>query len=210
MADPDGFRVEAVWGKARVAPVTTQVQPWNVGEQREREGGPKRLVPTPANVLRLGHVVLGVSNMGATWKWWQSRFGLLVSDEVRAPNGNVAALFVRCDRGGEAVDHHAFNFASFPGLPPAFHHAASEVADLDDLVMGNARLAERGYVHDWGIGRHILGSQVFDYWKGPFGHRIEHWTDGDYFDASVPPNIADIPTMLGHQWGPAAPPNFAV
>ncbi len=209
LTDPDGYRVEVVAGKLRAAPLAAAApQAWNVGEQRDREGVAKRLVSAPASVLRLGHIVLAVTNMAATWAWWQSRFGLLVSDEVQAPNGDVAAMFVRCDCGAEAVDHHALNFAAIPGMPATFHHAAFEVADLDDLMVGNAFLAERGYVHDWGIGRHILGSQVFDYWKDPFGHRVEHWTDGDYFDASVPPNVADIPTMLGHQWGPAAPADF--
>ena len=147
--------------------------------------------------------------MQASWDWWQSRFGLLLSDEVRAPNGDVAALFIRCDRGDEAVDHHTLNFARFPGLPPKFHHAAFEVADLDDLMVGSKFLEEKGYQHDWGIGRHILGSQVFDYWKDPFGNRVEHWTDGDLFDATVPTNIIDISVMLGHQWGPPSPEDFA-
>lgn len=209
LTDPNGYRVEVVAGKARASAVSGIVpQAWNVGDKRDRERVAKRLVPAPAHVRRLGHVVLAVADMAATWAWWESRFGLLVSDEVHAPNGDVAAMFVRCNCGDEPVDHHALNFASIPGMPAKFHHAAFEVADLDDLIIGNEFLAGRNYQHDWGIGRHILGSQVFDYWKDPFGHRVEHWTDGDYFDASEPPNVTDIATMLGHQWGPAAPENF--
>ena len=208
--DPDGYRVEVIADKERVAPLPiASTGGWNIAERHERAGEAKRVPVAPAHVVRLGHVVMGVSDMTRTWDWWQSRFGLLISDEVRAPGGDVAALFIRCDRGSEAVDHHTLNFASIPGAPPKFHHAAFEVADLDDLMAGNRYLAEKGYRHDWGVGRHILGSQVFDYWKDPFGHRVEHWTDGDLFDASVPMNVADIPTMLGHQWGPAAPADFA-
>jgi catechol 2,3-dioxygenase-like lactoylglutathione lyase family enzyme len=162
----------------------------------------------PAQVVRLGHVVLGVTDMAKTWDWWQSRFGLLVSDEVRAPNGDLAALFIRCDRGDEPVDHHTLNFASIPGIPAKFHHAAFEVVDFDDLMAGSQHLNAKGYRHDWGVGRHILGSQVFDYWRDPWGHRIEHWTDGDLFDAHAPVTVADLPTMMGHQWGPAAPADF--
>lgn len=143
--------------------------------------------------------------MTKTRDWWQSRSGLLVSDEVQAPTGDVAALFIRCDRGDEPADHHTLNFASIPGVPPKFHHAAFEVADLDDLMAGSHYLEERGYQHDWGVGRHILGSQVFDYWRDPWGHRVEHWTDGDLFDVSTPKNVTDLPTMMGHQWGPASP-----
>ena len=208
--DPDGFRVEAVAGKADAAlhPHGSR-DPWNVVARRERAGTAKRVASGPASVVRLGHVVMNVSDMARSWEWWRSRFGLLASDEVRAPNGDVAALFIRCDRGDEPVDHHTLNFASVPGLPPKFHHAAFEVADLDDLMAGGRHLEEKGYTHDWGVGRHILGSQVFDYWKDPWGNRVEHWTDGDLFDATVPTNVTDIPTMLGHQWGPAAPRDFA-
>jgi hypothetical protein len=77
------------------------------------------------------------------------------------------------------------------------------------LMAGSQHLKTKGYRHDWGVGRHILGSQVFDYWRDPWGHRIEHWTDGDLFDANEPVNVTDVPTMMGHQWGPAAPADFA-
>jgi hypothetical protein len=42
----------------------------------------------------------------------------------------------------------------------------------------------------------------------PWGHLIEQWTDGDFFAGDVPPSVTDIPTMLGRQWGPPAPPDF--
>ncbi len=210
LRDPDGFAVEVVAGKARVAPLPDGSRaPWNVAFRRERAGASKRLVQGPASVVRLGHVVLGVTNAQASWEWWRDRFGLIMSDEVQAPDGNMAAAFIRCDRGNEHVDHHTLNFAAIPGVPARFHHAAFEVADLDDLMAGNRFLVEKGYRHDWGIGRHVLGSQVFDYWRDPWGHRVEHWTDGDVFNASVAPNVTDIPTMLGHQWGPSAPADFA-
>ena len=35
----------------------------------------------------------------------------------------------------------------------------------------------------WGIGRHVLGSQLFDYWFDPDGFEYEHYTDGDVFTA---------------------------
>jgi catechol-2,3-dioxygenase len=209
LTDPDGFCVEAIAGRARLPGLSpSPTNAWNIAARRERQGEAKRIAVAPAHVVRLGHVVLGVSNMAKTWAWWQSRFGLLVSDEVRAPNGDLAALFIRCDRGDEPVDHHTLNFASIPGIPPKFHHAAFEVADFDDLMAGNHHLIAKGYRHDWGVGRHILGSQVFDYWRDPWGNRVEHWTDGDLFDAHAPVNVAELPTMMGHQWGPPSPADF--
>ncbi len=38
-----------------------------------------------------------------------------------------------------------------------------------------------------GIGRHIQGSQLFDYWRDPDGFLVEHFADGDMFDDSLEP-----------------------
>jgi hypothetical protein len=34
-------------------------------------------------------------------------------------------------------------------------------------------LAKKKYKSVWGVGRHILGSQIFDYWWDPTGFMIE-------------------------------------
>jgi hypothetical protein len=83
------------------------------------------------------------------------------------------------------------------------------VVDLDDLMLGHERLKAAGRRPEWGVGRHILGSQVFDYWRDPFGHTLEHWTDGDLFTAADGSNTATLQDLLGVQWGPAAPPTMA-
>ena len=40
-------------------------------------------------------------------------------------------------------------------------------------------LASKGNKLAWGVGRHILGSQVFDYWYTPDEFMIEHYSDGE-------------------------------
>lgn len=210
LIDPNGYRVEVIANRVPAEPLPHGTRAtWNTMNERTRHDAAKRIDPGPANVVRLGHVVLGVNDMVETWAWWEARFGLLMSDEVRAPDGTLVAGFVRCDRGADPADHHSLNFAAIPGKAPMFHHAAFEVADLDDLMAGHEHLKRMCRTHDWGIGRHVLGSQVFDYWRDPFGHRVEHWTDGDMFTADMPTNVADVPTMLSHQWGPGAPVDFA-
>ena len=52
-----------------------------------------------------------------------------------------------------------------------YNHSAYEVVDVDALGMGQRVLREQGYKHAWGIGRHILGSQLFDYWNDPCGQQ---------------------------------------
>ena len=210
LTDPNGYRVEVIAGRTPADPLQHGTRAsWNTMADRGRHDAAKRIDPGPASVVRLGHVVLGAHDMVETWEWWSSHFGLIMSDEVRAPDGTLVAGFLRCDRGRDPADHHSLNFAAIPGKAPAFHHAAFEVADLDDLMAGHEHLKLQGRAHDWGVGRHVLGSQVFDYWKDPFGHRVEHWTDGDLFTADVPTNVTDVPTMLSHQWGPGAPGDFA-
>jgi hypothetical protein len=70
-------------------------------------------------------------------------------------------------------------------------------------------LKEKGRRHEWGVGRHILGSMIFDYWRDPWGHMVEHWTDGDLLDAGWGSRTATFQDLIGVQWGPAAPPTLA-
>jgi len=53
------------------------------------------------------------------------------------------------------------------------------VAALDSVAAGGEFLKDRGYKHAWGIGRHIQGSQIFDYWRDPDGFLVEHYADGE-------------------------------
>jgi len=87
-------------------------------------------------------------------------------------------------------------------------HAAFEVPDLDEVGMGGRMLDESGFRRAWGIGRHILGSQVFDYWFGPDGYKFEHFADGDLFDASRPTAYHAMSAAGLAQWGPKMPSAF--
>jgi hypothetical protein len=62
-------------------------------------------------------------------------------------------------------------------------HAAFESTDVEALGAGAEWLQQRGWVKSWGIGRHVLGSQLFCYHIDPRGFEVEHYTDGDLFDA---------------------------
>ena len=70
--------------------------------------------------------------------------------------------FIRCDRGSIPTDHHtlAWRWAREP-LP----HSAYQVSDLDATAAGGEFLNDSSYFRSWGIGRHIQGSQLFDYWR---------------------------------------------
>jgi len=208
LTDPDGHVVEVVAGQAVAPELALPARPpWNSAAGRPRQRQTKR-TGAGAHVVRLGHCVLNVSNFRASERWWKDRFGFITSDEIAlSPEFSIGA-FLRCDRGDTPTDHHTLFLVQSP-KGPGFNHAAFEVADLDDLMAGHDRLKTAGRTPEWGVGRHVLGSQVFDYWRDPWGHTLEHWTDGDLFTAADGSNTATLQDLMAVQWGPAPPPTMS-
>ena len=82
------------------------------------------------------------------------------------------------------------------------NHLAYEVQNFDDLMLGHQHLKQLGrYKHWWGVGRHVIGSQIFDYWHHPWGRAHEHWTDTDLVSSRVPPKFISAERGLQSQWG---------
>lgn len=205
LTDPDGHPVEVIAGQApaeAAAPAPSAA--WNRVGARERLRATKRITAGAADVVRLGHVVLNVSDFRASERWYKDRFGFITSDEIQPVPDFAIGAFMRCDRGEAPTDHHTLFLVQGP-KGPGFNHAAFEVADLDDLMRGHQKLKDAGRQQEWGVGRHILGSQVFDYWRDPWGHTLEHWTDGDLFTAADGSNVASLQDLMGVQWGPQMP-----
>lgn len=204
--DPNGYTVEVIYGRERGPEITPVGRPpMNVGGEVNRLRQPVRLQQTQSQVKRLGHCVLFVKDFRKSEAWYKNLFGFLTTDEIFAGvEENVIGAFVRCDRGAMPVDHHTVALMQAPDpAMTGMQHAAFEVHDWDDLMIGHYALADSGYKPEWGVGKHILGSQIFDYWFDPNGQVMEHFTDGDLFDASQPPNLAPIESLMGAQWGPA-------
>jgi catechol 2,3-dioxygenase-like lactoylglutathione lyase family enzyme len=185
LTDPDGFEIELVHGRDGVPALPVPLSDGvNRGSDRQRLGNVHRPPLGASSVKRLGHLVLKVADFRRSQAWYQSNFGFLSSDEIYlgAPD-NVLSAFMRCDRGDEFTDHHTLALAQLG--EPGFEHAAFEVEDIDALMAGHDHLKKADYKHHAGVGRHILGSQIFDYWEDPWGHVVEHFTDGDLLDATV-------------------------
>ncbi len=199
--DPDGFAVEVVHGREQLPALPVErAAPLNRGSDRPRLGSLQRVPGGPAQVKRLGHAVLRVSDFRQSEAWYKSRFGFLSSDEVYlGEKDNVITSFMRCDRGEAYTDHHTLLCVGIGEV--GFDHAAFEVEDFDAVMAGHDYLAKQDYAHHAGIGRHVLGSQVFDYWRDPWGHVVEHFTDGDLLNARHTTELHDPGTALGTQWG---------
>jgi len=103
-------------------------------------------------------------------------------------------------------DHHTLPIKKSD--VPSVHHVAFEVQDIDTVFMGHEWMMMRTHRPHWGVGRHVLGSQVFDYWWDPDGFRVEHYADGDLYDNTVPAdNVQGTHDHLW-AWGPEVPPAF--
>lgn len=207
LTDPSGFLVHAVFGRAQADALPHRAAlSLNTPDTAPRVNRPQRPPIVAPEVVRLGHVVLEVADYQATSAWYTRHFGFIPSDIQVLPDGSPAVAFMRLDLGAQPADHHTL--ALVQGFAALYSHSAYEVVDADAVGMGQRVLKEKGWKHAWGIGRHILGSQVFDYWEDPWGDKHEHYCDGDVFTAEVPPGIHAVSREAMSQWGPTMPRSF--
>jgi len=205
--DPWGTRIELVHGIAPVESLPARREErLNLGSRIERRGSVTRVGEGPALVMRLGHGGINVGDPDAAFEWYHAHFGILRSDTI-AMGDFTFAHFCRCDRGSEYTDHHSFLLARSMDGSTSLNHVSFEVSGLDDVWVGHEFLAGQGYRHSWGIGRHSIGSQIFDYWRDPWGQIHEHYTDGDLLDAAVEHGVHS-PDEGDSQWGPSMPADF--
>jgi len=209
MTTADGHRIEAVHGimPAPALPVR-EPSPFNAATAKGRMNAPLRPKREAGLCLRLGHCVLKVRDHDAAVRWFAERLGLVPSDHLCVPGdeSKVIGTFLRCDHGMEFVDHHSLLVVQSDA--PDVHHSSFEMQDLDAVMGAHDYLLERGYRLDCGVGRHLLGSQIFDYWRDPFGNRIEHYTDGDVVNQAHRPSKFAGTAEETTQWGAKPPLEF--
>ena len=209
LKEPNGYQIEVVWGIQRLTEIPVKRQPLNSGtEPLRRAGELYRLTKAPSRVKRIGHGVMGSPKVMETVQWFRDTLGLICSDDVYAGSkDNIIGSFNRCDRGDEWVDHHVF--FCIRNERAGLNHFSFEVTDVDDVFMGHKYMEELGkYEHMWGIGRHLLGSQVYDYWADPWGRVHEHWADTDRLNVKNGPNLLSAEEALVSQWGGPPPEKF--
>lgn len=208
--DPSGVPVRVVHC-AEALPALPEQEPLtlNFGTDQRRTNTTQRPPREPSRIQRLGHVVLETRSFARTLDWYLDTLGMIVSDflflDGQRRRGPTMA-FIRCDRGSLPVDHHTLALHLGPGT--GYVHSAYQVTDLDAIAAGGEYLAERGYRRSWGIGRHIQGSQLFDYWRDPDRFMLEHFADGDLFSCDLEPGWAPMSASGLAQWGPPVTRDF--
>jgi hypothetical protein len=168
----------------------------------EKNRGPnqfQRFQKRPAPVHKLGHFGMCVTNFAKCYEFYSSYFNFHPSEVSPLPftpslspsvsrtnkvlrfklvhndQGVDNTVFFRLDRGDELVDHHCFFF--FEGPKMHVHHSSFETHDFDAQVLGHDWLRHKGYTNCWGVGRHVMGSQIFDYWYDALSASFR-WGDG--------------------------------
>ncbi len=162
------------------------------------------LSQAPHRPRRVGHVVFGTPDVAASVAFYVA-LGFRVSDVVGGgagaePTGEATqqarpssseaqprrrsggtgsvprkpiAVFLRC-----STDHH--NLLLAPSPVPCLNHYALELDDVDAIGLTGAKvLAERPDAGVVGIGRHVVGANLFWYLLDPAGGMFELFADMD-------------------------------
>jgi catechol 2,3-dioxygenase-like lactoylglutathione lyase family enzyme len=207
--DPSGRSVWLLQGQSQLDRLPVRealVASTNTAYHAPRVNRTVRAPIEPARVMKLGHVVFQTVDFPRMADWYLRVLGLIPTDVQYLADGSPSLAFCRFDLGEQPADHHSVVLVG--GIEEKYEHSAYEVIDLDALGQGQQVLRAHGYRHMWGIGRHLLGSQLFDYWFDPDGFEYEHYTDGDLFTADF--ETAYSPLEFGGiwAWGDDAPPSM--
>ncbi|MFF2028584.1 VOC family protein [Streptomyces sp. NPDC058171] len=173
--------------------------PYNGPGRIDRWGRAPFLTRTdPVRPRKLGHAVLGSTDLETTMKFFTDGLGFKVSDYM----GDKAA-FLRC-----SVEHH--NVLVMAAPVNFMHHTSWQVDDIDEVGRGAHTMLENNPErHIWGLGRHHAGANFFWYLKDPAGNFSEYYSDMD----TVPEDELWSPEVLHglqglYAWGPPPPPSF--
>ncbi len=184
----------------RVRQPPTPATPYNGPGRPERIGcrAPGVLRTGPVSPRKLGHAVIGTTDLAATKAFFVDGLGFKVSDLIKD-----TGAFLRC-----STDHHNVLVLN---APVAFlHHTSWQVDDIDEIGRGaTAMLQGHPERHVWGLGRHHAGSNFFWYLKDPAGNFAEYYSDMDCIvdDQTWTPEALEGARGL-FNWGPPPSPSF--
>jgi 2,3-dihydroxy-p-cumate/2,3-dihydroxybenzoate 3,4-dioxygenase len=147
------------------------------------------LAPDTGVPLRISHVVLHSPAHKDLERWYREVLGFRLSDWL----GDFM-VFLRCNPA-----HH--RLAILPG-PPALNHIAFDVASVDALMRGLARMTKAGIELQWGPGRHTAGNNTFTYYTTPGGNTVEYTSDLEVVDEDTWEPKVHIPGLeTMDNWG---------
>ena len=198
LRDPDGLALQLV-----VAPKVSPSAPSVPRPPQPVAPGQGQAAPrSRLGLVRpryLSHILQFTPDVLGMLAFCSSMLGLRLSDR----SGDVIA-FLHTPHGS---DHHLVAFAKSDG--PGLHHSSWDVPGLDEVGQGMDQMRSAGYGEGWGVGRHVLGSNYFNYVQDPWGSFCEYSAGIDHVPAGLDWPAADHPAEDAlFVWGPAVPTHF--
>jgi len=151
-------------------------------------------VPAPLafQLRKIGHVVLNVSDLDASMRFYTEVLGLEVSDRYPPSMVPGGMVFLRCN-----PDHHGVALVGGAARQPAssLNHFAFEVGSLDEVFRARAWLRDRGVPLVF-EGRRRAGCQIAVEFQDPDGNNLEIYWNIDQVGTNAPARPAA-------EWRPA-------
>jgi catechol-2,3-dioxygenase len=140
--------------------------------------------------LKLGHLVLKVRDIKVSLAFYQSVFGLQVSDWI-----DDRMVFLRAGR-----DHHDLALLQMtpdeiarhvPGTSVVEHfsYQLQSIAEMEEAV---AQIQALGIAVDRGFGRHGPGGNTFFVFRDPDGNNVEFYSDMIQVGEGAPPHVPRV------------------
>jgi catechol 2,3-dioxygenase-like lactoylglutathione lyase family enzyme len=195
---PDGVPMQLVVAP-KVSP-SAPTQPTPVPTVSPGQGAaPSRRKLTPVRPRNLSHILMFSPDVPRMVAFCESMLGLRLSDR----NADVIA-FCHTPHG---CDHHLVAFAKSNAA--GLHHTSWDVGSFDEVGQGAEQMRRAGWGKGWGVGRHVLGSNYFNYVEDPWGSFCEYSAGIDFISPNLDWPAADHPSEDSfYVWGPDAPENF--
>ena len=206
---PKGFESNGFWfrnpdgilNEVKVAPKSSPDRknsgPWHSCPEGVA-GAPPRSKAWTVRPRRLSHVLCFTPDIERSITFYANNLGLRLSDR---------SDFVAFMHGIHGSDHHLLAFALSEA--PGFHHCSWDVGSIDDIGLGAACMADKGFTKGWGLGRHVLGSNYFHYVQDPWGSFSEYSCDIDYIPKTKQWEAGHhAPEDSLSLWGPEPPDYF--
>lgn len=196
--DPDGVAAQMVVSP-KVSPsaktVPSKVAPVSAG----RGAAPSRSTVAKVFPRNLSHILRFTPDVPRMLAFSHDVLGLRLSDH----SADIIA-FIHTPHGS---DHHLVAFAK--SHAPGLHHSSWDVGSVEEVGCGSEQMRNAGWGKGWGVGRHVLGSNYFNYVRDPWGSYCEYSFDIDFVAPDLDWPAADHPPQDSlYVWGPALPEDF--
>lgn len=195
--DPHGMLMHLKVG-AKTSPDHKSSMP-DLNVAANERGAPLRSLSAKVAPTRMSHLALFTPNVTDSVDFHTRALGLRLSDR----SGDIVA-FAHARHGS---DHHLLAFANGGGI--GLHHSSWDVPTIDDVGRGNSQMRAAGHHNHWGPGRHVLGSNYFNYVEDPFHQWWEHSCHIDFIEKGIRWEPTNSPPQDAlYLWGPDLPPGM--